>query len=35
MAGARQLADVRVEDVVGDVPCRVAEPGAEQALPAT
>ena len=35
MAGARQLADVRVGDVLGDVPCRVGEPGAEQGLPAT
>ena len=35
MAGARQLADVQVGDVLGDVPCRIGEPGAEQGLPAT
>jgi hypothetical protein len=32
VADARQFADVRVGDVLGDVPCRIGEPGAEQGL---
>ena len=35
MADVRQLPDVRFGDVLGDVMCRVGEPGTEQALPAT
>lgn len=35
MADARQLADKRVGDVLGDVPCGSIERGPELGLPAT